>query len=434
MRSRVSPQRDRSAHAAWRLWTTFCASIGVSPNLSDTPSDKIPILQLFAQRYRLGSLSPCGRPVRSRTVEDAVRGVGQAFAGVGALDPRLNSFGAVDVRLSALFTAWKKADTPPTRVKPLPLQIVHGAFHVARLSPSPLAHAAADCMVVAFYFLLRPDEYAGTPKHAADDLFRLQDLGLWIGNRRLDVLTCPLPDLLAATFATLTFTSQKNGVRGETIGHGRSGHPTLCPVLRLAARAHHLRLNGATATTPLNAARSSATVCWQFVQPACITAFLRTSAVALSPELGFSASDVSARSTRSGGAMALLCAGIDGDRIRLIGRWRSDEMYRYLHVQAQPVMNGVAAAMFRGGTFNPWCSSHPSCAAHPGRRPTLVNSFGPMGAKAAYSRPPTVGGERDSVNCHDHQHYLLYSSEYYLLGDRLLSTTLLATGGGRMEA
>ena len=90
--------------------------------------------------------------------------MGQAFTGVGAIDPRLNSFGALDARLSALFQAWKKADAPPTRVKPLPLQIVHGAFQLARLSPAPLAHAAADCLVVAFYFLLRPGEFAGTPK------------------------------------------------------------------------------------------------------------------------------------------------------------------------------------------------------------------------------------------------------------------------------
>jgi hypothetical protein len=62
--------------------------------------------------------------------------------------------------------------------------------------------------------------------------------------------------------------------------------------------------------------------------------------------------DVSIRSTRAGGAMALLCAGVDSDRIRLVGRWRSDEMYRYLHVQAQPaVMTGLSAAMLRGGSF-----------------------------------------------------------------------------------
>ena len=52
-------------------------------------------------------------------------------------------------------------------------------------------------------------------------------------------------------------------------------------------------------------------------------------ALALHPHPGYNAQDhhVSARSTRAGGAMALLCAGIDRDRIRMIGRWRSDELF-----------------------------------------------------------------------------------------------------------
>lgn len=49
--------------------------------------------------------------------------------------------------------------------------------------------------------------------------------------------------------------------------------------------------------------------------------------------------------------MALLCAGINSNRIRLIGRWRSDELYRYLHVQARPVMTGISAAMLCSGSF-----------------------------------------------------------------------------------
>lgn len=74
-------------------------------------------------------------------------------------------------------------------------------------------------------------------------------------------------------------------------------------------------------------------------------------ALLLHPDPAYTVTDVSVRSTRAGGAMALLCAGIDSDRIRLVGRWRSDEMYRYLHVQAQPVMTGLSAAMLRGGSF-----------------------------------------------------------------------------------
>jgi hypothetical protein len=73
--------------------------------------------------------------------------------------------------------------------------------------------------------------------------------------------------------------------------------------------------------------------------------------LALFPDPSCNAADISARSTRAGGAMALLCAGIDRDRIRLVGRSRSDDLIRYFHVQAQPVMTGLAAAMLRGGAF-----------------------------------------------------------------------------------
>ena len=225
---------------------------------------------------------------------------------------------------------------------------MHAAVHLATTVDRPLSLSAADCLVIGFYFLLRPGEYAGVPRHQSDDLFRLQDVGLWVGTRKLDVLHCPLADLLTTTFATLTFTSQKNGVRGETIGHSRSGHPSLCPVLCLVSRVTYLRRHAAEPTTSINAIMVDGT--WSHLLPSHVTHYVRA-AVALHPDLGFTASDVSARSTRAGGAMALLCAGIDGDRIRLIGRWKSDEMYRYLHVQAQPVMTGVAAAMFRSGHY-----------------------------------------------------------------------------------
>ena len=74
-------------------------------------------------------------------------------------------------------------------------------------------------------------------------------------------------------------------------------------------------------------------------------------ALSIYPHPAYASSDISARSTRAGGAMALLCAGIDRDRMRLVGRWRSDELFRYLHVQAQPVMTGLSAAMLCGGSF-----------------------------------------------------------------------------------
>jgi hypothetical protein len=277
--------------------------------------------------------------------------VGQAYARLGAPDPRLNTHGEVDARLTSLYRAWKRDDEPPTRVKPLPLSVVSQVYAAAHLEPTSLSLAAADCLVLGFFFLMRPGEYLGVPPPGrSGPLFRLRDVQLWIGSRALSTLTCPVADLLSATFVTLTFTEQKNGVRNETVGHGRSGHPLLCPVLALAARVAALRASGATADTTLNAYRDDEAAPWRYVRPAELTARLRL-AVALHPDPAFAVTDVSIRSTRAGGAMALLCAGVDSDRIRLLGRWRSDEMYRYLFVQAQPVMTGLAAAMFRGGSF-----------------------------------------------------------------------------------
>lgn len=247
---RVSTQRITSTSSSWQLWVSFCDSVGVDPGT--LPRDPVPLLQVFAQRLRAGTIAPGRHSVRSRTVEDAVRAVGQTYAGLGAPDPRLSRHGQLDFRLRALYRSWATTDDPPSRVKPLPIGLLTNMVNLASVEATPAALAAAECLIVGFYFLLRPGEYLGLPT-SADNLFRLKDLQLWIGSRALDLATCPVADLRAATFATLTFTRQKNGIRNERIGHGRSGHPALCPVLALAARACTLRSLQCPPTTPLNA-------------------------------------------------------------------------------------------------------------------------------------------------------------------------------------
>lgn len=50
--------------------------------------------------------------------------------------------------------------------------------------------------------------------------------------------------------------------------------------------------------------------------------------------------------------MALLCAKVDPDVIKLVGRWRSDQMLRYLHLQAYPKMHTFSRLMITGGHFS----------------------------------------------------------------------------------
>ncbi len=58
----------------------------------------------------------------------------------------------------------------------------------------------------------------------------------------------------------------------------------------------------------------------------------------MGPSYGITPHEISIRSLRASGAMSLLCAKVDTDMIRLMGRWRSDEMLRYLHVQSFPLL------------------------------------------------------------------------------------------------
>jgi hypothetical protein len=124
----------------------------------------------------------------------------------------------------------------------------------------------------------------------------------------------------------------------------------LCPVIAATRRIAHLRTCRAPATTPLATYYLSPVP--TPIRPADITATLRCSTAIIGPTVGFLPSDVSARrSLRAAGAMAPLCAHVDTDVIRLLGRWRSDEILRYLHVQAEPIMRDFARRMLSGGSF-----------------------------------------------------------------------------------
>ena len=48
---------------------------------------------------------------------------------------------------------------------------------------------------------------------------------------------------------------------------------------------------------------------------------------------------------RCTGATILLEGGIPTDLIRLLGRWRSDEVFRYLHTQSEPMMQELTDAL-----------------------------------------------------------------------------------------
>jgi hypothetical protein len=161
---------------AWNTWVPFCHSLHQDPWLQHI-EDPLPLLQIYAARYCVGTLAPSGSPVKARTVEAALRAVGQTYTALGYSDPRLQHSGKLDFRLQQQLQFYKKADPPPHRVKPIPLQIIHHAISLCYQAATPSTDTIAHMLILGFFFLLRPGEYAYTDNEDAAP-FRLCDFHL----------------------------------------------------------------------------------------------------------------------------------------------------------------------------------------------------------------------------------------------------------------
>jgi hypothetical protein len=269
------------------------------------------------------------------------------MASMGAPDPRLNTQGNMHYVLQQQLRGYARTDPPATRVKPIPFTLL---TYTVTNAITEMDIATADLAIIGFFFLLRPGEHTYSSPTADSHPFRLCDVVFRLGASTFSAATGDPALISRATFVALTFTKQKNGTENEVVGHAKSGHTTTCPVLALIRRCLHLRSHDTAPTTPLCTVflpSHPAT----FITPSLLTAHLRRSATILFSSLGFAPLDVSARSLRAGGAMALLCAQVDSNVIKLIGRWRSDEMLRYLHLQSYPQMRNLAPLMAHGGQF-----------------------------------------------------------------------------------
>ena len=343
-----NPRRGVSRKNKWDLWVAFCSAYGVDDPCLPGVLDKLPLLMCFALQYRDGRLAPQGAAVKSRTAEDAVRLVGQTFTQLGLPDPRFNCHGRMDSRLTNLWKDWNSHDDPPRRLKPVPIQVLHAAQRIADTAGSLALATTARMMWIGFFFLCRPGEYCETGY--SSHLFRLCDVQLYLGAALLDLFTASPALLRSSSFTSMTFSDQKNSIRGEKVGLAHSGHPIASPTAAIANQVIHLVANKASPSTPLCAFCQSGT--WFYVTPSMVTDLLREAVAIVGPSCGIAPEDISARSLRASGAMALLCSNCDPVRIRLLGRWRSDEMLKYLHIQAPTLVQDLSQRMLHGGNYS----------------------------------------------------------------------------------
>jgi len=345
----------RSWDAIFSFWAQFCMPLGVSPCLRDVPDPetKLCYLLVFAIRYQ--ATGRTGKSVQANTVQDALVAVGQGISNLGQPDPCFAPHGTNQHPVLAGFLKrLRSQDDPATRAYPASLTIIRGLYDVFKLNHTTQGRCTTmtlDLIIVAFYWLLRPCEYLHGREDGQSTPFRLCDVQ-FTANDTIYPATDPLlndVEPASLTHASLTFTDQKNGVCGKRITQCATSDSLLCPIRALACITSHQRLHGTPAKTPLHSYYNNHA--WHHVGYSLVTTTLCTSAAKLCHITGIDPALLSARSLRPGGATALLCANIDKDTIKLLGRWKSDAMFVYLRIQALAYHMNIAQHMQDHGSY-----------------------------------------------------------------------------------
>ena len=348
-----------------------------------TREERLCYLLVFGQRIRQQA-GRSGKPIRAGSVEDSLLAVGEALQHMGVPDPRKEAPGNPrnDPLCASYLAALRNEDDPASRVQPINTTILENLYEVLDFEhpiDGEANRATVDLTIAAFFWLMRPAECActGNEDETRSGSFRLNDIKLQLNGRTHDALTAPLHDgnEHLVTQVTLTFTDQKNAVRGEQITHNATDHPLLCPCKSIARRVRHLIQHTADGTSPISTFFDSRGA--RQVHSVWVTNALRHAARPLEAVTGIKPALISARSLRPGGATALLCADIESDVIKLLGRWKSDAMLRHLRVAAQAQRKRLAQAMLTHGncTFSPDVTPDSAAEQLPNEAPATITNF-----------------------------------------------------------
>ena len=252
---------------------------------------------------------------------------------MGVSNPCLDKLGNINFLLRRQLAKYRKEDPSPMHNQPVPLTLLLHLHNISRHG-SRLQQAIANLTFITFLFLLRPGNYYKGRTDTQSTPFRLLYITFSVGPRRFSALTATREKIARATFVSLTLNNQKNGIKGEAMCHGCTGHTVANPAAVIGRLILAIRAKGAISDTPLAAICRGHTLYWTCNNE--ITTALQREIAYVGNSLGFRPEDISARTICARGAMDLLLGSVNYNKIKLLGRWRSNNMMTYLHTFAPP--------------------------------------------------------------------------------------------------
>ena len=222
---------------------------------------------------------------------------------------------------------------------------------LAKRQVTELDIALSQLTIGAAFFACRSCEYSIVPKteERRTKILCLRNIRFF---KKGHLISAPSADLELADSVAVTFEMQKNESKFDTVIHGRTDDPVLCPVLQWARLVNRIwSYEGTTDSTPIcTFQRSGRRV--DKISSSQILLRLRAAARSVgSATLGFEPKEIGTHSLRSGAAMEMYLAGVPVYTIMLIGRWSSDAFLRYIRKQVEQFSCHVAKQMLTFKSF-----------------------------------------------------------------------------------
>ena len=125
----------------------------------------------------------------------------------------------------------------------IPLPIIVSTVNSCHMQNSNCSITVGDMIALAFFFLLRAGECVEC-NQGSFSIIRIQDVQLFVGNKKVDLLACSDDMLENVTGGGILFGC--NVIRLK-----KAEYYTWCPVRTLTNRLRHLRQQGGTLETPI---------------------------------------------------------------------------------------------------------------------------------------------------------------------------------------
>jgi hypothetical protein len=277
------------------------------------------------------------------TIKSTINNLVATFRSEGRPNPTRDGDGQLAWILSRQYRAYKNHDPKENHEKALPSCILS---RIALNQTSETKRAISQLIIGAFFFACRSCEYlkVSKPSDKQTKQLTLGNIAFFKNGKCLNHTT-EAQHLHFADSVSITFETQKNDRKFDTITQWRTTHDILCPVKQWAAIVTRVSsYAGTSKTTPVSMVLRHNTLDNITAKEVILT--LQDAIVTHGEDdLQIYRHEIGTHSIRSGAAMAMYLGGVPVFAIMMIGRWSSDAFMRYIRKQIEEFTFDVSSRM-----------------------------------------------------------------------------------------